>query len=353
MAPPGSMRVLVVGCGGIGGNVAAGLSALPKQDVRVLALSTNPDITAAVNARGYEILDNGRTTVIPGEAHNELPAGETFDYILLCTQPPHVEEAARTALPGLAPDGAMVVLQNGLCEARVARIAGDDRVIGAVVGWGASMLGPGRYERTSEGGFVLGRIDGKPDVRVDRLARLLEAVGPVTITSDLAGARWSKLAINCAISTLGTIGGDRLGALMQLQFARRLALDVITEVVDVAKAEGVRLQKLAGGTMDLEWIALTPAERKAWGSVGLLAKHSMMIAVGAKYRNLRSSMLSAIERGRPPAVDFLNGEIVERGRRHGVPVPVNEAASALVHAIARGERRSGQETLRWLFDQRL
>ena len=53
---------------------------------------------------------------------------------------------------------------------------------------------------------------------------------------------------------------------------------------------------------------------------------------------MRSSMLSAIERGRPPAVDFLNGEVVERGARHGIATPVNAAAQAMVHAIARGER---------------
>jgi 2-dehydropantoate 2-reductase len=346
------MRVLVVGCGGIGGNVAAGLSTLPRDQVeKVVALSTNRDIADAVNRDGYEILDGGRASRIPGEAWTELQPGERFDVVLLCTQPPSVEAAARAALPALADAGAMVVLQNGLCEARIGRIAGEDRVIGAVVGWGASMLAPGRYERTSEGGFVIGRIDGRPDARLEALASLLTAVGPTTITDDLAGARWSKLAINCVISTLGTIGGDRLGALMQHQYARRLALDVITEVVQVARAEGVRLQKLAGGALDLEWLALTPSERAAWGSVGLLAKHSMMLAVGAKYRNLRSSMLSAIERGRPPSVDFLNGEIVDRAAHHEMTAPVNAAATALVHAIARGERRSGHDTLRWLADQ--
>jgi 2-dehydropantoate 2-reductase len=77
----------------------------------------------------------------------------------------------------------------------------------------------------------------------------------------------------------------------------------------------------------------------------------MMLAVGAKYRNLRSSMLSAIERGRPPSVDFLNGEIVDRAAHHEMTAPVNAAATALVHAIARGERRSGHDTLRWLADQ--
>ena len=59
----------------------------------------------------------------------------------------------------------------------------------------------------------------------------------------------------------------------------------------------------------------------------------------------RSSMLAAIERGRPPAVDFLNGEIVDRGMRHGIPTPVNAAAQRTVHAIARREVTSGMDAV--------
>ena len=243
----------------------------------------------------------------------------------------------------------MVCFQNGLCEERVAKLVGADRVIGAVVAWGASMLEPGVYERTSSGGFSLGRLDGSTDEPLEQLSRALEAIGPVTITSNLLGARWSKLAINCAISTLGTIGGDRLGTLMRQRHVRRLALEVMTEVVAVARAEGVKLEKVSG-TLDLDWIALTDAERAAGGSPGLFAKHSLLLAVGARYRRLRSSMLAAIERGRPPSVDFLNGEVVERAVRHGIDVPVNQRARDLVWAIARGEKQASHATLRGLFD---
>jgi 2-dehydropantoate 2-reductase len=274
---------------------------------------------------------------------------QPFDWILLATQPPQVEDAARRALPWLAPAGAMVCFQNGLCEARIARIAGPDRVVGAVVAWGASMPSPGVYERTSSGGFTIGRMDGAEDPRLAELAMVLEPIGPVNITRNLAGARWSKLAINCAISTLGTLAGARLGALMTHRHVRRLALEIMTEVVEVARAEKVSLEKVSG-TIDLDWIALTPAERRSSGSMGLLAKHSMLLAVGARYRQMRSSMLAAIERGRVPAVDFLNGEVVTHGQRLGVPTPVNAEAQSMVHALARGELKHGMELVRRLAD---
>jgi 2-dehydropantoate 2-reductase len=332
-------RVLVVGAGGIGGIVSAALNESAAAGADLVTLTTNPAIAAAIAEHGLRVRAGEVTRPVRGRVETQLRADEPpFDWVLLATQPPQVEEAARSALPWLAPSGAMVCFQNGLCEARIAKIAGPERVIGAVVAWGASMAEPGVYERTSEGGFTLGRYDGAEDPRLPELAVLLEQVGPVTITGNLAGARWSKLAINCAVSTLGTLAGSRLGPLMTHRFVRRLALEIMTEAVEVARAEHVRLEKVSG-TIDLEWIALTRTEHRSWGSASLVAKHSMLLAVGARYRRMRSSMLAAIERGRTPAVDFLNGEVVEHGARLGVPTPVNAEAQVLVHAVARGVRK--------------
>jgi 2-dehydropantoate 2-reductase len=223
-------------------------------------------------------------------------------------------------------------------------------VVGGIVVWGATMARPGVYERTSAGGFVIGRLDGRDDPRLVVLRELLAPVGEVEITHNLLGARWSKLAINCAISSLGTIGGERLGELLRHRFVRRLGLEVMSEAVAVARRRGVRLEKVSG-TLDLAWIALTPADVAGPGSPSLLAKHALLLAVGAKYRRLRSSMLLAIERGREPAVDFLNGEVVRAGAALGVPTPVNQRVQEYIHAIARRERRPSIELLRRLYDE--
>lgn len=333
-------RVLVVGVGGIGGVLTAHLArSRAEQCDALVALSTNEQIVRAIERDGMRVRGSGESFSTSARVVHEIPKSERpFDLVLLATQPPQVEDAARKALPFLASDGAMVCLQNGLCEERIERIAGPSRVLGAVVAWGASMLEPGSYERTSRGGFTVGRVDGGDDPRLHALASILDAVGPVKLTHNLAGVRWSKLAINSAISTLGTIGGDRLGPLLRRTVVRRLALEIMSETVEVARAEGVRLEKVAG-TLDLDWLALTPAERS--GSLSIALKHALLLAVGTKYRRMRSSMLSAIERGRVPAVDFLNGEVVTHGAAHAVNTPVNGRATERVHALARGEAKPG------------
>lgn len=332
-------RILVMGAGGIGGTVAATLMEVGSA---VTAVSTNASIRAAVDKSGFRIVDEGEERTVRGWVSPE-PEGK-YDLCILATQPPNVEDAARTALPHLAEDAQVVVLQNGLCEERVAAIVGDARVVGGIVAWGASMPEPGRYDRTAAGGVTLGRMNGVVDGDVARIAELLEAIGPVATTTNLRGARWSKLALNCAVSALGTISGERLGPLVRQRRYRRLALEIMTEAVAVAKAEGVKLEKVAG-TLDLEWIALTESDRTARVSASLTAKHALMLAVGLRYRRMRSSMLAAIERKRTPAIDFLNGEVVSRGVKHNVATPVNEKIVALVWKIAKGELQSSRETL--------
>ncbi len=369
-ASPPRPRLLVVGCGGIGGVVAGHLF---EQGQDVTALTTNAIIADAINAGGFRLRGDGSPGVVRGRAVTAIPkSAAPFDYILLATQPPQVEDAARSVLAHLGPTGAMVCFQNGLCEERIAAIAGPDRTLGAIVAWGATMVDPGVYDRTSAGGFVIGRMpfrmpltegdpgqlpsslspsqEGPIDARTEELARILEAVGPTTTSSNLAGARWSKLAINCAISSLGTLGGDRLGVLMRHRHVRRLALEIMTETVAVARALDIRLEKVAG-TLDLDWIALTDSERVSTGSPGLFAKHALLLAVGARYRRLRSSMLTAIERGRPPAVDFLNGEVVSRGAALGIPTPINAAIRDQVFEIARGKARPGLDLTRRFFER--
>lgn len=332
-------KILVMGCGGIGGVVTGHLAELGAD---VQAVSRNAAVVEAIARDGLRLIGEGSDRAVPARVVPCIPEGR-FDLVLLATQPTDVESAAAQAAPHLAEGGRMVCFQNGLCEDRVAAVIGDPaKVIGGIVAWGALSPSPGVFDRTSAGGFVLGRMDGAADPVIDDLADLLEVIGPVQRTDNLAGARWSKLALNCAVSALGTLNGSTLGTVVRQRVARRLALTIMTEAVAVAQAAGVELVKVSG-TLDLARLALKPAQR---AGASLATKHALILAVGLRYRRMRSSMLRAIERGRPPAVDFLNGEVVRRGAALGVATPANAAVCDAVWAMSRGETQPGPALIR-------
>jgi 2-dehydropantoate 2-reductase len=343
-------KVAVIGCGGIGGVIAANLT---KAGVDVTPVVGNPQMAQKMAARGLRVieLDGTEWSVAPPRAPIvELAESDgPFDLVVVATQNPALERALNSARSHLLANTTIVTCQNGLPEPRAIRLLGE-RVVGCVVGWGASMVEPAVYQRTSRGSLQLGRASANgPDPAP--VAELLSAASPTVVVDDFTGVRWSKLAINCVTTTLGAVGGVPLGRLLAHRPIRRLGLELFAEVAEVAKKEGVRLQPI-GGTLDIDKIAITEAERQlAFGSPSLAYKHSLLLAVGLKYRRMRSSMLYALERGRPPEIDYLNGEIVRRAEAHGITVPVNAALVAEVRAIEAKAATPSLDRLRGLYDQ--
>jgi 2-dehydropantoate 2-reductase len=343
------MKVAVIGCGGIGGVIAANLT---RAGVDVTPVVGNRAIADAIETHGLRVRElDGEEWSQPAARRPVLVLDENegpYDLAIVATQSTTLDAALTAALPHLMPEAPVVTCQNGLPEERARALAGD-RVIGCVVGWGASMVEPGLYQRTSRGSLTLGRPPGG-SADPEPIGAMLDCASPVALVEDLAGVRWSKLAINCVTTTLGAIGGAPLGRLLTHRPIRRLALEVFAEVADVARRSGVKVQPV-GGTLEIDKIAITDAERAlSFGSPSLAYKHSVLLAVGLKYRRMRSSMLYALERGRPPEIDFLNGEIVRRGAELGAHTPVNAALVEAVRQIAAGRAKSSLGALKALHD---
>lgn len=337
----GGPSILLVGVGALGGVIAHELISAGHD---VTLLTHDADTARTLRISGLREVRSGRV-VLPKVIEQPPSAEKTYDYVLLATQPTAVEAVVPTLVRCIGDGGRFVCLQNGLCEDRVAALVPRNRVVGAVIAFGASAHGPGLCERTSTGGVVVGNLDGALDESLERLTQLLAVLGPARSTANLAGIRWSKLAVNCAISTLGTIGGDRLGVVLRRKSVRLLALKIVSEAVQVATVLGVTLERLPG-LPALEWLANAGnAEPSVRGRLEMAARHGIALGIGARYRWLRSSMLRAIEQGKTPAVDYLNGEVTSRGRKLRLATPANAAAQRYVWAIARGELPSCAETL--------
>lgn len=334
-----SPNILIVGCGGIGGVLAIRLL---EKGAQVSIATTNAGVREVWTSTGPLLNGRQQRVRLPSSQVFEQPcdAAQTFDLVFVAVQPTQIEEVAGKLDARLKRQGRVVCLLNGLCEDRLAEHLGDERIIGAVVTWGARMPQPGHYRRTSSGGFLVGTLHGRTDQQLLSVIRLLEGVGPVRRTENLRGARLSKLTINCAISALGTIGGTTLGRLLVQRKVRELGLALMREAVAVAVASGVQLEPIAKVRLE-RLVARSPSTRP----LTVATQHAALLALGSRYRKLRSSMLAAIERGRAPAIDFINGEIVRLGAQFRVPTPFNQAATETVWAIFRGELTPGNEAM--------
>ncbi len=341
------LRIGVIGLGAIGGPVAARLAA-GLHPGEALRLAAGSEATATkLRAAGLTVEFPGETLAVPA-ARLALPnlsidaqllaTAGGYDVLLLCVRGEATQAALAHAVPLLARSGALVCLQNGLPEEAAAAQAGAGRTLGAVIGWSATVDGPGRYQITGKGAFCLGACSPGGEAQLEKCKTLLARAFPVKVTRNLAGARWGKLALNCAISTLGAVSGLSFGELARSAVARGLALRCIGEVVAVAKASGVRLEPSSG--LRAEWL---DGLSRPW----LNPLRGLLFRLAAAQRpTQRSGMLERLLAGRTSGqIDDLNGAVVRVAGRVGVAVPVNRALLGLVHAIERGEVEIGPDNL--------
>jgi 2-dehydropantoate 2-reductase len=329
--------IVVVGAGAIGGVTAASLKTAgwnvqlvcKHREIADLAMSTGLSITGINGSRTV------RLDAVPAIA--DLAGAK--DLVLLATKATDCVAAASDLLPFLKPDAVVVSLQNGICEEDIAAVVGRDRVMGCVVGWGASMLGPGKLEITSGGDFIVGNIYHQPDDNLPFVRDLLDNVVPARISANIMGELYAKLIINSCINSLGVIVGVRLGKLLANHKVRRIFIALMREAMAVAAALGIKVAKGGGGKLD--YYAFLEDD----GFLKNLKRHLFIRAIGFKYRRIKSSSLQSIERGRRTEIDYLNGYIVDRGEASGVAVPVNTAVVAMIKQIETGSRKMGPANL--------
>lgn len=349
------MKLAVVGCGAIGGVVGA---MLHKAGNDVILVDTNEDHVEAVRRRGLLIDGDGiePTTVHPRMVASAGEIDEPLDVVFLAVKSTATRAATESVLPYLKPTSMVVSLQNGMGnEETISDVVGPERMLSGVVGWGATFTGPGHITRTSsEGGFEIGEWAGGVSSRAREVAAVLSDVAPTVAMANIRGAKWTKLIINATINSLGAALGRRLGEMVADGRSRLLMLQLITEAATVARAEGVRLEKVNGklnmGLLVLESRERAGARRRAGGvrrlwlearyRTGLAVKGAILKQMARVHGHIKSSMWQDIEAGRRTEIDVLNGYVVARARERGVPVPVSQALVDVIREIERGERRT-------------
>src|SRR5215471_14172339 len=333
------MRTLIIGAGALGGLIGARLAAT---GARVSFAVRDRASAGQLRQAGFRVSGVGIPVAVPAQdvvALDELQDRPELDLVVLATKAQEAMEIAPRAVRWLAPGGTLLPIQNGAVSRLLADRLGNDRVLGGLSNLGATLHGPGRIEQRNAGHLLIGELSSGISERAERVRAWLGRGVEVRVTGNLAGAIWSKLLLNCSVTTLGAIAGQTMRQYVATPIGRAVFDRAYDEALTVALASGARPERMMVDPLPPGWDrrAAPGPDHEAWLGRILDA-----------YGDLKPSMLQDFERGRGTEIDFINGYVADLGRRLRLPTPVNTAIVEIVHAIEQGRRSPSHALLQSL-----
>lgn len=331
------MKACIYGAGSLGTVLGAYIT---KNGGEIDLINRNKAHVEALKQNGAKITGTVNMRV-PVKAMTPDEMTEKYDLIILLTKQLYNVEVLEGLVPFMNDDCLVCTLQNGIPELSVSKVVGEDRTLGCTVAWGATLLEPGVVELTSEPdslSFGLGSFSGKQDKRFFEVKKLLELMCPVEIEDNFIGVRWSKLLINAAFSGMSVVTGGTFGEAAETKSSRPMVQMIIKECIDVAEKANIKIAPVQGKNITMLFGFKSALKKKI---------SFMLIPLGIKkHRLLKASMLQDIEHGKKTEVDFINGVVVEYGKKYGVPTPYNEKVVEIVHGIEEGKYKPSFDNIK-------
>ncbi|MCK4439965.1 ketopantoate reductase family protein [Candidatus Bathyarchaeota archaeon] len=296
-------RIFVLGSGAVGSTYGALLS--KKEDVTLIGRKAHVD---AINSNGLFLHGEfeGKYDVKADTEIREIPSKSL---VILSTKVTGSKKAIRGIRHLVKKDTIVLLVQNGVgIQEIVKKILPDHEVIRAVVTLGAEFLEPGKISNV-----VLIRIDLEKSKNSEKIARLLKDCGLVAeISNNINMQVWTKLTINSVLNPLTAIFQVR-GNEIITDSLKPVRYGIVDECLEVAEAEEIEIH---------------PAIKE-------------MIDAGVSNFFNYSSMCQDMIKRKKTEIDFLNGKVVELGKKHDIPTPFNELIVAFIKFLEeKSENRS-------------
>lgn len=287
-------QIFVLGAGAIGSVYGAFLS----QNTPVTLVGRHAHMEA-IKEKGLVLVGDGAGTYSKNITPTTMIDKISSKTLLLVTvKAIDLDETLTSIAPLIQEDTLLLLLQNGLGIKKVAQKAtnGKGIIIRGIVETGAEMIEPGRIKVSQN----YTRFDSDKDSK--QVAKLFQTTGLDSVISDSFQTDvWRKVTINCYTNPLSAILQVPTATLVSPHLSE-IQQRVVEECIAVGAAKGVKI--------DLSLIQLMNQNLP-------------------RYTN-QTSMLQDINRGRKTEIDFLNGKIVELGKKHKIPTPVNKCIAQLV-----------------------
>jgi 2-dehydropantoate 2-reductase len=296
-------NVAILGAGAMGAFYASKFfRAFPSSTVLVARGSRYDKL------KGEGLVVNGKPYSIPVVHPDET--APPADLVIVALKNHHLPEAGRD-LKNIVDDRTTIIsIMNGLdSEEYLGSIYGADKLLYSVaVGTDAVREG-NSVKYTNEGKVCFGEAENsQPSERVLRVKEALNRTDiPCEIPLDMMRVLWWKFMINVGVNQASAVLRAPYGVFLSSPDAKELMDTLMLEVIMLAQRVGVDLKE-----KDLDdWYrvlrSLSPAGK--------------------------TSMLQDIEAGRKTEVEVFAGKVVELGKTHNIPTPVNQTLLNIIHVL--------------------
>ncbi|MDH5536925.1 MAG: NAD-binding protein, partial [Betaproteobacteria bacterium] len=320
-------KIAVLGTGAIGSSVGADL-AQAGHDVTLV--DQWPEHVEAMKSDGLQVQMKDMELRQPVRALHlcELASANlVFDIVLLAAKSNDHRWMTELIKPYLTSEGMLVGVENGMNDDSIASIIGRRRTIGCVVELQAELFTPGVVQRntTRQGTwFSVGELDGAYTPRVREIESLMRKVGRCDVTSNIYGAKWTKLIANTM--TMGPFGllGLRNFEAAALPGMFDISVRLGKESLAVGTALGYRIEPVFGLRAD-EFAGSSDENL-------VTVMKTLMSHVGGG----RTAPIHDHIKGRRSEIEYISGLVARKGRELGIPTPCNDAVTEIDRQINSG-----------------
>ena len=331
------MNIAIYGAGSLGTILGAYIA---KNGIEVDLISRNKSHIDGLKANGAHVIGTVDFTV-PVNALLPDEISKKYDIIFLLTKTIENSVTVKFCASHLTNTGIICTMQNGLPEMLVAEIIGEDRTFGCAIAWGATMIGNGVCELTSEPdsiSFSLGSFSKSIDTdKTNTIKKILESMGRVDVEHNFIGARWSKLLINSSFSGISAVLGCTFGEAAKNKLSRLCIQRIAKECIDLSCKANIRIEPIQGKDI----CKLLDYKNRIKEYISFLI---IPIAI-KKHRLLKASMLQDLEKGKKTEVDAINGVICKYGDNYNFETPYNDLVVKIIHEIEEGRAKPSFDNL--------
>ena len=342
-------RIVILGAGAAGGYLGAYMTR-EGHDVTLLDMwGEHVEVMRLNGLRASGTQDDFTIPVNAFHLSDAMQLREQFDIGFLAVKSYDTEWAAHFLMRLIRHDGVVVSSQNCMNDRLVASIVGYERTVGCIMSSiSVALWEPGHVSRGGPPGrgrghvvFRVGELHGRVTPRVEEIVNILSCVDDAKATTNLWGERWSKLTMNSSGNPVGAMTGLGGRSVAEMPDARRVQIEICKESCKVALAQNYHVEPIRG----------VSAETYARADDGEVYEElDARLRPSDEGPDWKSSMSQDVAKGRRTEIEFMNGYIVEQGRRVGIPTPVNAAIVQVVKQVESGQIQPGPENVRRVLD---